>query len=159
MAPTPLFAANFIILGRVITQGYVSVSPMLLAFDYWSSADTIIFCCFVSMIYSSGVNSSYLASSQDIVCLIVQAMGGLSAAHAANTKTSASMVCTSSHILSDVHIIETGREHYAKRNYCSNLCVMSAPVGFSHWNSRPSLSSCNSGLCRFSGWDSLAFAI
>ncbi|KAG2045885.1 hypothetical protein BDR06DRAFT_309282 [Suillus hirtellus] len=35
--------------------------------------DTIIFCCL------------------DIICLIVQAMGGLSAAHAANTKTNASM--------------------------------------------------------------------
>lgn len=67
IAPTPLVAANFIILGRVITQigsQYSRLTPRLY---------TIVFCCF------------------DIVCLIVQAVGGASAAHAANTKTSASM--------------------------------------------------------------------
>ncbi|KAG2099274.1 RTA1 like protein [Suillus discolor] len=59
IAPTPLVAANFIILGR-----YSRLTPRLY---------TIVFCCF------------------DIVCLIVQAVGGASAAHAASTKTSASM--------------------------------------------------------------------
>ncbi|KAG2139842.1 RTA1 like protein-domain-containing protein [Suillus bovinus] len=67
IAPTPLVAANFIILGRIIGQvgpQFSRLTPRLY---------TIVFCCF------------------DIVCLIVQAVGGASAAHAANTKTSASM--------------------------------------------------------------------
>ncbi|KAG1809123.1 RTA1 like protein [Suillus subaureus] len=67
IAPTPLVAANFIILGRIITQvgpQYSRLTP---------KTYTIFFCCF------------------DIVCLIVQAVGGASAAHSANTKTSASM--------------------------------------------------------------------
>jgi hypothetical protein len=67
IAPTPLVAANFVILGKVIAQigpQYSRLTPRIY---------TIIFCCF------------------DIVCLIVQAVGGASAAHAVNTKTSASM--------------------------------------------------------------------
>ncbi|KAG1873925.1 RTA1 like protein-domain-containing protein [Suillus subluteus] len=67
IAPTPLVAANFIILGRIITQvgpQYSRLTPR----KY-----TIIFCCF------------------DIACLVVQAVGGASAAHSANTKSSASM--------------------------------------------------------------------
>ncbi|KAG2040870.1 RTA1 like protein [Suillus americanus] len=67
IAPTPLVAANFIILGRIITQvgpQYSRLTPRTY---------TILFCCF------------------DIVCLIVQAVGGASAAHSANTKTSAAM--------------------------------------------------------------------
>ncbi|KIK35477.1 hypothetical protein CY34DRAFT_812101 [Suillus luteus UH-Slu-Lm8-n1] len=67
IAPTPLVAANFIILGKVITQigsQYSRLTPKIY---------TIIFLCF------------------DVVCLIVQAVGGASAAHAASTKTNATM--------------------------------------------------------------------
>ncbi|KAG1737998.1 RTA1-like protein [Suillus lakei] len=67
VAPTPLVAANFIILGQIITQvgpQYSRLTPKIY---------TIIFCCF------------------DVICLIVQAAGGASAAHAASSKTSASM--------------------------------------------------------------------
>ncbi|KAG1888849.1 RTA-like protein, partial [Suillus subluteus] len=73
IAPTPLVAANFIILGKVITQigsQYSCLTPKIY---------TIIFLCF------------------DVVCLIVQAVGGTSTAHTASTKTNAMMVCTSSH--------------------------------------------------------------
>ncbi|KAG2078713.1 RTA1 like protein, partial [Suillus decipiens] len=66
IAPTPLVAANFIILGRVITRvgpQYSRLTPRMY---------TILFCCF------------------DIICLVIQAVGGASAAHSANTKTSAS---------------------------------------------------------------------
>ncbi|KAG2344864.1 RTA1 like protein, partial [Suillus weaverae] len=67
IAPTPLVAANFIILGKIITQvgpEYSRLTPKLY---------TILFCCF------------------DVICLIVQAVGGASAAHSASTKTSATM--------------------------------------------------------------------
>lgn len=66
IAPTPLVAANFIILGRIITRvgpQYSRLTPRMY---------TILFCCF------------------DVICLVIQAVGGASAAHSANTKTSAS---------------------------------------------------------------------
>ncbi|KAG1850051.1 RTA1 like protein-domain-containing protein [Suillus tomentosus] len=67
IAPTPLVAANFIILGKIINQvgpQYSRLTPKLY---------TIIFCCF------------------DVICLIVQAFGGASAAHAVSQDTSAAM--------------------------------------------------------------------
>ncbi|KAG1883255.1 RTA-like protein, partial [Suillus subluteus] len=84
IAPTPLVAANFIILGKVITQigsQYSRLTPKIY---------TIIFLCF------------------DVVCLIVQAVGGASAAHAASTKTNATMVCTSSHVSQGANIMLGG---------------------------------------------------
>ncbi|KAG2124043.1 RTA1 like protein-domain-containing protein, partial [Suillus clintonianus] len=66
IAPTPLVAANFIILGKIITQlgpQYSRLTPKIY---------TILFCCF------------------DVICLIVQAVGGATAAHAVGAKTSAS---------------------------------------------------------------------
>ncbi|KAG0700332.1 RTA1 like protein-domain-containing protein [Suillus ampliporus] len=67
VAPTPLVAANFIILGKIITQlgpQFGRLTPKMY---------TTLFCSF------------------DIICLIVQAVGGASAAHAAGQKTSATM--------------------------------------------------------------------
>ncbi|KAG1849235.1 RTA-like protein, partial [Suillus subluteus] len=84
IAPTPLVAANFIILGKVITQigsQYSRLTPKIY---------TIIFLCF------------------DVVCLIVQAVGGASAVHAASTKTNATMVCTSSHVSQGMNIMLGG---------------------------------------------------
>ncbi|KAF9237338.1 RTA1 like protein-domain-containing protein, partial [Melanogaster broomeanus] len=66
LAPTPLVAANFIIFGKIITQlgtQYSRLSPKLY---------TIIFCSF------------------DVVCLIVQAIGGAKAAGEVNQGISAS---------------------------------------------------------------------
>ncbi|KIJ21776.1 hypothetical protein PAXINDRAFT_95276 [Paxillus involutus ATCC 200175] len=66
LAPTPLVAANFIILGKIITQlgtQYSRLSPKLY---------TVIFCSF------------------DVVCLIVQAIGGALAAQEVNQWRSAS---------------------------------------------------------------------
>lgn len=65
IAPTPLVAANFIILGKIITQlgpQYSRLSPKLY---------TIIFCTF------------------DVICLIVQAVGGASAASAVSNGNNA----------------------------------------------------------------------
>ncbi|KAG2748005.1 RTA1-domain-containing protein [Suillus brevipes Sb2] len=67
IAPTPLVAANFIILGKIINQvgpQYSRLTP-----KYY----TIIFCCF------------------DVICLIVQAFGGASAARAVSQGTDATM--------------------------------------------------------------------
>lgn len=67
VAPTPLVAANFIILGKIIGQigpQYSRLTPKIY---------TIIFCSF------------------DVVCLIVQALGGATAARAVSQETSASM--------------------------------------------------------------------
>ncbi|KAG1762594.1 RTA1 like protein-domain-containing protein [Suillus occidentalis] len=76
IAPTPLVAANFIILGKIINQvgpQYSRLTPKLY---------TIIFCCF------------------DVICLIVQAFGGATAARAVSQGTDAN----------------DGREYYARRN-------------------------------------------
>ncbi|KIJ68477.1 hypothetical protein HYDPIDRAFT_106676 [Hydnomerulius pinastri MD-312] len=65
LAPTPLVAANFIILGKIITRlgpQYSRLSPKLY---------TIIFCSF------------------DVVCLIIQAIGGAEAAKEVNQGKSA----------------------------------------------------------------------
>lgn len=65
VAPTPLVAANFIILGRIINQvgpQYCRLTPKIY---------TIIFCCF------------------DVACLIVQALGGATAARAVSQGTDA----------------------------------------------------------------------
>ncbi|KAG1729969.1 RTA1 like protein-domain-containing protein [Suillus paluster] len=67
IAPTPLVAANFIILGKVIGQlgpQFSRLTPKMY---------TIVFCSF------------------DVICLIIQAIGGASAAHSAGQKTSATM--------------------------------------------------------------------
>ncbi|KAG1737971.1 RTA1 like protein-domain-containing protein [Suillus lakei] len=67
IAPTPLVAANFIILGKIINQvgpQFSRLTPKLY---------TIIFCCF------------------DVACLIVQALGGASAARAVSQESSATM--------------------------------------------------------------------
>ncbi|KAG2344876.1 RTA1-domain-containing protein [Suillus weaverae] len=67
IAPTPLVAANFIILGKIINQvgpQFSRLTPKLY---------TIIFCCF------------------DVICLIVQALGGASAARAVSQGTGAAM--------------------------------------------------------------------
>ncbi|KAG0701961.1 RTA1 like protein-domain-containing protein [Suillus ampliporus] len=65
VAPTPLVAANFIILGRIITEAGPQFSRLT------PKKYTILFCSF------------------DVICLIVQALGGASAAHAVNQGTSA----------------------------------------------------------------------
>jgi hypothetical protein len=65
VAPTPLVAANFIILGKIIGQvgpQYSRLTPKIY---------TIIFCSF------------------DVICLVVQALGGASAARAVSQGTSA----------------------------------------------------------------------
>lgn len=67
VAPTPLVAANFIILGRIINQvgpQYSRLTPKIY---------TIVFCCF------------------DVACLVVQAVGGASAARAVSQESSATM--------------------------------------------------------------------
>ncbi|KAG1737972.1 RTA1 like protein-domain-containing protein [Suillus lakei] len=67
LAPTPLVAANFIILGKIINQvgpQFSRLTPKLY---------TIIFCCF------------------DLICLIVQAIGGASAARALSQEQDPSM--------------------------------------------------------------------
>ncbi|KAG1819583.1 RTA1 like protein-domain-containing protein, partial [Suillus subaureus] len=68
IAPTPLVAANFIILGKVITQigsQYSHLTPKIY---------TIIFSVLL-----------------DVVCLIIQAVGGTFTAHAASMKTNTMM--------------------------------------------------------------------
>ncbi|OJA20638.1 hypothetical protein AZE42_09914 [Rhizopogon vesiculosus] len=67
LAPTPLVAANFIILGKIINQlgpQFSRLTPKLY---------TILFCTF------------------DVICLVVQAVGGASAASAVNRQTNANM--------------------------------------------------------------------
>ncbi|KAG2062575.1 RTA1 like protein, partial [Suillus decipiens] len=67
VAPTPLVAANFIILGRIINQvgpQYSRLTPKVY---------TIVFCCF------------------DVACLVAQAVGGASAARAVSQESSATM--------------------------------------------------------------------
>ncbi|KAG1729970.1 RTA1 like protein-domain-containing protein [Suillus paluster] len=67
IAPTPLVAANFIILGKIINQlgpQFSRLTPKMY---------TIIFCSF------------------DIICLIVQSVGGASAAEAVNQNKSSTM--------------------------------------------------------------------
>jgi hypothetical protein len=80
LAPTPLVAANFIILGKIIARlgpQYSRLSPKLcqLVLDFRRSqlvehkypTDTIVFCIF------------------DLIALIVQAIGGAAASQAAET--------------------------------------------------------------------------
>ncbi|KAG2113961.1 RTA1 like protein-domain-containing protein [Suillus clintonianus] len=67
IAPTPLVAANFIILGKIIHQ----VGPQFSRLT--PKIYTILFCSF------------------DVVCLIVQAVGGASAARAVSQESSATM--------------------------------------------------------------------
>ncbi|KAG1741867.1 RTA-like protein [Suillus paluster] len=74
IAPTPLVAANFIVLGKTITQ----VGPQFSRLT--PKMYTILFCSF------------------DVICLVVQAFGGASPAHAVNQGTSAKKMCISSSI-------------------------------------------------------------
>ncbi|KAJ8582766.1 RTA1 like protein, partial [Rhizopogon salebrosus TDB-379] len=67
LAPTPLVAANFVILGKIIDQlgpQFSRLTPRMY---------TILFCSF------------------DVACLVVQALGGATAAHSVSQKTTASM--------------------------------------------------------------------
>jgi hypothetical protein len=67
LAPTPLLAAIFVILGRIISQLGTQFSRLtpnmcwcyfdILAQSYWFNADTIVFCVFVSTSQTSGTNT------------------------------------------------------------------------------------------------------
>ncbi|KAG1809143.1 RTA-like protein [Suillus subaureus] len=100
VAPTPLVAANFIILGKIIG---------LAGPQYSRLTPKICQCC--------------PNTADDVVCLIVQALGGASAARAVSQETSAATVCTSFIISFNIHFIEIGRQHHARRNCCPALCV------------------------------------
>jgi hypothetical protein len=104
LAPTPLVAANFIILGKIITQlgtQYSRLSPKLCKLNVtlsespsqpWNRYCHLLFVREYSQ-SQAGIGASVEDHlPKDVVCLIVQAIGGALAAQEVNQWRSASEV-------------------------------------------------------------------